>query len=301
MKKSESKQAKNTLYSVFIYFMIILGGTVRALNLQIFVLPNDFAPGGVTGLSAMLQFVTNLNSGIFLLIFNLPLILVGAFFLGKTFAIRTTVSSLTTSGLLLLFAFLEEKGFSFSKISYLETKDPLLAAFAGGVLSGLTLAILIKSGSSTGGSDIIASILHKKRPDMNLGSFIFIIDAAVVAVSVFVYNRGLDPALLAFIMIFVSTTICDTILAGAKSAQKFEIITKDPEKVSNEIMSKLSRGVTLLPAKGMYTQENSFLLICIVRKRQIPIMQKIIRDNPDTFCYVSSTSDVYGNGFSKGS
>ncbi len=294
----ETEKTKGAFWQAsYIYVLIVLAGVLRALNLQIFILPFNFAPGGVTGISAMLQYVTGWNSGIFLLIFNLPIIIVSAFFLGRTFAVRTAVAAAVTSGLLFLFSFLETKGFSFSQIAYLKTDNQLLAGVAGGVLSGLSVSLLLKCGSSTGGSDIIATIVHKKRPHLNLGKIMFAFDACVVVASVFVYKRGLDPLLLAFVLIFVSSFVCDTILAGTKSAVKFEIITSYPERVTGEILEKVGRGVTLLPAKGMFSQQEKFLLICIVRKRQVDIMQKIIKENPDTFCFVSSTSDVYGNGF----
>lgn len=294
MKKEKNVLNKET---VFIYLFIFLGGALRALYISLFILPNDFAPGGVTGIATMLDYSTGINSGYFLLMLNIPLILIGAFFLGKKFALRTAFSSLTTSLLLVLIQLLDSSGYSIGSITFLKTHEPLLAALASGVLSGMSLAILIRCGASTGGSDILASILNKKRPDMRIGTFIFMIDAAVVAVSIFVYNNGLDPALYSLVMIFVSTTICNTILAGAKSAEKFEIITKEPEKVIRQIQAELNRSVTILPAKGTYSQEDRSLLICIVKKSEIPAMQKIIRNNPETFCYVSSTSDVYGSFF----
>ena len=117
--------------------------------------------------------------------------------------------------------------------------------------------------------------------------------------SFFVYDYKLTPVLLAFVEMFVSARACDFILNGFKSAVKFEVITTHGDELSAELMEKLHRGVTKVEAVGMYSQDEKSLLICIVRRRQIAQFQKIIRRYPDTFAYLTSTSEVFGRGFQK--
>ncbi|MCI9518406.1 MAG: YitT family protein [Clostridia bacterium] len=281
------KKPKLRQYS-FMGLAILLSGVLRAISVHCFIIPNNFAPGGVTGIATMLQKATGWNSGIFMFAINLPL-LVGAFFLiNKRFAITTFIGILLQSGFLMLLEYWKMPQYADSAI---------LAAIAGGVVGGAGIGLMLKIGGSSGGTDVIATFIYKHFSFTNVSWFIFILDSVVVFVSFFVYNNALTPVLLALVEMFCSAKANETILYGFKTALKFEIITSSPEELSKELMQKLHRGVTAIKAKGMYTGSDKTMLVCIVRRRQVSAFQKILAKYPDTFGYISTTNEVMGRGF----
>lgn len=283
---------------------VLLSGIVRALAIYVFVSPNKFAPGGINGLSVLLEYITGqsgkqINSGYFLIIFNVPLFFVAFFLLGKREAIVSTCSMLLSSGLLIAFEaipgfpkFIPAEG---EKVGY-----GIMAAVAGGILLGVALAIMLRSCGTSGGTSIIASVVKKKWRYLSVSWMTFAFDATVVIASFFVYNQGaaftekLMPVLLALVSLFVTSKTCDVIMHGFQTAYKFEIITNNPDEVAQEIMEKTHHGVTLVHATGMYSHTDKCMLVCLIRKRQIAELQRIIKKYSDTFAYFSPASEVYG-------
>lgn len=275
---------------------ILLSGILRALGIYIFVSPNNFAPGGINGISVLLEYGTGWNSGWFLLMLNVPLFFVAFFCLGKREAIISTLSMLLSSGLLILF----DKLPFMQKIRYQPDYTALLAAVASGIFLGAALAIMLKSCGTSGGTTVLASLVNKKYRFINVSWLTSAFDACVVLASFFVYNHGasftdkLDPVLLALVSLFVTSKVCDVILQGFKVAYKFEIITDHPEEISQQIMERTHHGVTELHAVGMYRHADRQMLVCIIRKRQIAEVQRIIKQYPETFATFAPTSEVYG-------
>lgn len=289
---SEKTSAKHWLWLVF---GILASGFIRAVSVYSFIVPNTFAPGGVTGLASILEYKLHINAGYFLLAINVPLLIVAFIFVGKRFAITSGIAIVLSSALMVLF---EKAGFpTFSTAA--QNADQILAAIAGGILGGVGIAIMLKLGGSSGGTDILAVLIQKKRSATNVAWFIFLIDSTVVLASAFVYPAPLVPILLSFVEMFSSSKVNETILQGFKSAIKFEIITgaESAQGLADEIMHTMHRGVTMIPAKGMYTGAERAMLVCILRKRQMTHFRDILKKYPDTFAYVSGTSEVVGQGF----
>ncbi len=295
---------------------ILLSGVVRALAIYVFNTPNNFAPGGINGVAVLLDYLCKMwgwassNTGWFMLILNVPLFFVAFFLLGKREAIVSTASMLVSSGLLVLFDFIPgfplfvapeaAGGLVSEKIAY-----GIIAALASGILLGIPLAVLLRSCGTAGGTSIIASVINKKWRHLSISWMTFAFDAVVVVASFFVYLKwgepfsdhfaeNLMPVLLALVSLFVTSKTSDVILHGFQTAYKFEIVTNYADEIAEEIMKKTGHGVTLMHAKGMYTHADKEMLVCIIRKRQIAEVQRIIRKYPDTFAYFSQASEVYG-------
>ena len=275
---------------------ILSSGIVRALAIYIFVTPNEFAPGGINGIAVLLEAVTRVNSGYYLIALNVPLFFVAFFLLGKSEAIISTLSMLLTSGLLIVFDYIP----GMNKIRYAPEYNAILASIAGGVLLGLALAIMLRSCGTSGGTTVLASLVNKKFRNLSVSAMTSAFDACVVLASFFVYHQGepftakLDPVLLALISLLVTSKICDFVLQGFKVAYRFEIITDRAEELAKEIMEKTHHGVTEINATGMYSHEGRALLVCVIRKRQIGELQRILRRYPGTFASFSPVSEVYG-------
>ena len=275
---------------------VLFSGIVRALAIYMFTTPNEFAPGGINGIAVLLEELTRVNSGYFLIALNVPLFFVAFFLLGKKEAVISTLSMLLTSGLLIVFEYIPGMDY----LQYAPKYNAIIAAVAGGVLLGLALAIMLRSCGTSGGTTVLASLVNKKFRNLSISAMTSAFDACVVLASFFVYHRGeaftvkLDPVLLAIISLVVTSKFCDFVLQGFKVAYRFEIVTDHAEEIAAEIMTRLHHGVTEINATGMYSHANKSMLVCIIRKRQIGEVQRIIRKYPDTFASFSPVSEVYG-------
>ncbi len=277
---------------------VLASGLIRAIGIYIFVTPNHFAPGGINGIAILLEYGTGWNSGWFLIMLNLPLFFIAFFLIGKKAAIVSTLSMLITSGALIVLPYctwLPVYGGTG------EVVHGLLGAVAGGIFLGIALAVMLKSFGTSGGTTVLASLINKKFRNLSVSMLTSLFDACVVFASFFVYyDQGsnftarLDPVLLALVSLFVTSRVCDWIVHGFQTAYKFEIITNDPETLSEEIMARLRHGVTKLSVEGMYSHEGKSMLVCLIRKRQIAEFQRIVRKYPDTFAYFVQVSEVYG-------
>ena len=165
--------------------------------------------------------------------------------------------------------------------------------------------MMIRIGGSTGGSDIIAMLIHKKYQATNISWYVYGVDALIIFASVFVFNRNgnatvasvMTPVLMALTEEFSHAMIGDVILTGFKTALKYEIVTDEPEEISQEIMTKLGRGVTCTDVTGMYSHNKRAMLVCVIRKRQLAEFNKILKKYPNTFAYVINAREVIGKGF----
>lgn len=277
---------------VIVPFVILLSGLIRTVCVEVFTLPYDFAPGGSTGIAAMVEYKTGFSAGWTTLIVNAPLLILAFFFISKDFAFKTGAAILVASAGMLLFERFDLKVY--------ENGEPVLAACAAGCLGGLALAMMLKINGSTGGTDIVAMFIQKKFSATNVAWFIYMLDAIIVFVSAFVYEgNGLTPVLMSLVEMFCLSMISDVITSGLKTALKFEIITRQPEEISKELIEKLGRGVTCIDVTGMYSHDDKFLIVCVIRKRQLAEFNKILKKYPDTFAYITSASEVVGLGFSR--
>ncbi|MDE7464600.1 MAG: YitT family protein [Clostridiales bacterium] len=284
---------KNKIFynACIVPLVIIISGFIRSICVKIFIEPHNFAPGGATGIATMLNYATGFETGWIYLIINAPLIVIAFIFIGKSFAIKTGAAIGMSSLSMILLDYVD-----FTK---LVVENPVLSALASGSLGGIGLALMLKIGGSTGGSDIIAVCIQKKLSATNVSWFIYAIDAMIVFVSAFVYRDGLNPVLISLVEMFCLAKMTDVITSGFKTALKYEIITKDPEPLSQDILHKLHRGVTCTKVMGMYSHDERYMLTCIIRKHQLSEFNKLMQSYPDTFAYLSNTREVVGLGFSR--
>ena len=294
--KSNEKTRRGLRIAFTAFLSILLSGTVRALAIYMFTTPNEFAPGGINGTAVLLEALTNINSGYFLIILNVPLFFVAFFCLGKFGAVVSTLSMLFTSGLLIVFEYIPGMEY----LCYAPEYNAILAAIAGGVLLGIALAVTIKTCGTSGGRTVLASLVNKKYRNLSVSAMTSVFVACVVFASFFDYHQvapfavKLGPVLLALVSLFVTSETSDAILRGFKVAYRFEIITDHPEEIAAEIMDRLHHGVTELHATGMYSHQDRSVLVCVIRKRQIGEVQRILRKYPDTFASFAPVSEVYG-------
>lgn len=279
MKSNIKKEVVNVLLTV-------VASVISALGLHIFVFGNSFAPSGIDGIATMLQETTRINAGIFTFVLNLPLLIAAWFILKRNYVIYTILFTVLAS---LWVYILGEVHF----YQYVVESDKVIVAIFSGLLLGARTGIMLRIGASSGGIDIIACIVQNKfnRDVEKVISFVCYI---IIGISYFVY-RDLTCILLSVVQMFVFEKTVAFILKDTRNAVKFEIITKDPEKLKEEIIYELKHGATIVQSKGMFTDEQSTIVVTIVNTRQVPEFLRILKKYPDTFVYYTDVTGVNGN------
>lgn len=255
-----------------------------------FLEPYTIASGGLTGLAIVLKSLFNIPLWFINLAFNIPLFIFGVKILGKKDATKTLI------GILLLTLFLK---ITENLTTYRTTDDVLLSAIAGGIVVGISLGILFRIDSSTGGSELACLILNKIFPFISISTFLFIIDGAVILLAGFV-SRNIETALYATISLYITIKISDTIVEGFDFSKSFIIVTDKFDEMSKAIINDLNRGVTFLEARGGYTNIKKDVLLVVVSRREEVHLKKLVNDiDPMAFTIINDAHEVLGEGFRK--
>lgn len=272
------------------YLVIILIALVCALNYEIFVFPNAFAPSGLNGLCTMIQHIWGISVGYLSLIINIPLALLVYFKVNKPLAIRSMVYVVSFSvGLLIL------DHVDLSAIAYSTDSSTILGPLVAGIIYGSCYSLLVRASAYSGGTDFIAALIHKKHPQYNTISLILLLNVCVALLSFFVYGYQMEPVILCILYSFASSTVSDRLMKNGRSAIRFEIITDHPKEISDAIIHQMHHSATLIPGKGMYLGKETNILICVVNRTQAAAMSALIRSYPNTFAVISQVGEVMGN------
>ena len=164
-----------------------------------------------------------------------------------------------------------------------------------GAINGMIYGASIKLGASTGGTDFVAALVHKRRPEYSMMKVIFVLNTAVALMSYFVYDYNVEPVALCIIYSYITTHISDSMLKGGQRALKVEMITAHPKEITEQVINKLHHSATILRAEGGYSHTEKTMLICVINKHQITEFTKIISAYPDTFACVSDVNETLGN------
>lgn len=269
------------------YAIYTVGCAMYAVAATVLLAANKISPGGVTGIGTLLQFLTDIPSGITLLVLNLPILIIGLWKFGGRLIIRTAAVTVMLS----VFMTAAERWISPVSI------DPMLAAIFGGIVGGAGLGLVMLRGATTGGFDIIAKLLHRRFQHLSVGRFILAMDASVILLAAIAYNN-FESVLYSVVSMYVCSHIMDVIIYGVDKGRMIWIVTSSPELLCAEIGKLINRGVTVLPATGGYTGEARSMLLCTVRPHEAAAVCKIVKEqDPSAFLIVSDAGDVRGEGF----
>ena len=277
---------------ILTYLMIILVACVAAVNYELFVFPNQFAPAGLNGICTMIQHLSGISLGYMSLLINIPLAVIVFWKVSRPLAIRSMVYVAVFSVALVLLDYTDLSAFAYATENGTST---ILGPLVAGIIIGACYSILVRGGAMTGGMDFVAAIIHKKKPETNLFWIIFTLNCVVAVASYFVYGFQIEPVILCIVYCFMSSTVSDKVGKSGRSAVRFEIITNDREAICDAIIHQLHHGATLLPGTGVYQGKPVDVIVCIVNKSQVPILSAIIREHPGTFAVMSSVTQVLGN------
>lgn len=264
---------------------LTLGSVLYAAAIALFLDPNQLAPGGVSGTAIIINYLTDLPTGMVVLCINIPLMLLGLWKLGVRVMLSTVFCTVLSS-------------FAIDVIARWGalTTDPLLAAIAGGALLALGMGLVFRAGGTTGGSDIIVRLIKLRYPYVKTGKLFLLTDSVIVAASGFIF-RNIDRALYATIAMVVFTYVLDTVLYGADGAKLLYIITEADQPIAARLL-ELDVGVTYLKGIGGYTQHPKKVILCAMHKQIFPKAREIVRqEDPNAFMIVTSATEIFGEGF----
>ena len=277
---------------VWTYFAIALIAFAAAVNYELFVFPNSFAPSGVNGICTMIQHVFGISVGYLSLLVNIPLAIWCYIEVSRPVALRSMVYVVTFSVALLVLDHVDLSAFAYSTEN---GTSKILGPLVAGIIMGYCYNFLMRASAYSGGTDFIAAIIHKRNPNKSVLGISFILNAIVAVGSYFVYDFQMEPVILCIIYAFASSTVGDRLTKSGREAIRFEIVTDHPGEISKEIIAKTKHTTTVFPAKGMYSGRETNVIICIVNKTQASTVSKIVRKYPRTFAIMSQVNAVMGN------
>ena len=275
--------------TVLAWVQIIAGLFLCALAYDMFLIPNDIAPGGFTGIAQLINHYTSWPVGMITLVLNIPLFLLAAKILGLRFGARSIVASVGLSVLIDILPI--------PSVLPVDSVDRLLlAAVFGGVLGGAGFGFIIRGNATTGGSDMLAKLVNRHFRGISVGAVMFAVDATVILASAFVFD--LISAMFALISTFIMSEIIDYLVDGINRSRAYIIISAHSGDIARRIMDEMERGVTGLDGRGMYSGTDMQVLLCVISRTESPRLRAIVAAcDPKAFVIAASAHEVLGEGF----
>lgn len=282
---------KNKGYKVlFEYVGITAGCALIGIGLVFFLMPNTIAPGGVTGLAIVVQELIGVSIDITNLIVNIPLFIAGIFLLGSVFGIKTAYATIMLSAFIRLFIIIFGEG-------YILTGDLLLSSIYGGVIMGVGVGFVFRSGGTTGGTDLAGAIINKYFPNFSVSKSMMILDLTIVIAAGFI-GKNIEISLYSIIALYILVHMADFVVEGLNYSKAFYIISNHSNEIGKKINLELDRGVTALKGRGFYTGEQKDVLLCVVNRAQVARLKKLVYEIDDkAFLMVTTIHEVLGEGF----
>lgn len=264
---------------------VVSGSFLLSYSFQVFLLPNDIISGGIASLSIILNEILGISPALIQYAFNIPLLLLSYFFLGKDVAFKTILGTMIYPFFTGLISFLEPL-----------TTDQMLGAIFGGIITGIGVGLVYRGKGSTGGTSTIAQLIAKYT-GVTLGNATLLADGIIIVIGFFTFD--LEAILFGIISLLVASKMIDVVLVGGTTSKTVLIISDQTDIIRQEILDNFERGVTLLDARGGYQNDSKEMMMVVISEREITAMQEmIIKHDDDAFVVFMSASEVLGRGFS---
>lgn len=285
----KNKVAKNVKEFLLDLVFMTAGSVIYAVGLNGFTAPNNIAPGGVSGIAIVLNYLFGTPVGTVILLINVPIIIWAIIEIGYKLVTKTMLAVVLNAACIDIVAL-------FMPVYH---GDPLIIMLIGGVCEGVGLSLVFMRGATTGGTDMIARLLNHRLRHLSMGKLMLAVDGCVVLFSAIVY-KSIESAVYACIVIFVSTKIIDTILYGtdAGNGKMFFIMSRKNDVIADRIIKEMDRGLTFLKSRSGYLKQDGEVLFCAVRRFEVFRISEIIREeDPDAFVIVGDAGEIAGEGF----
>ena len=287
-----NKNAKEWLFDIL---YVIMAGAIVGTAYYFFQNSNGFAPGGVGGLATITHYLLGdrVSWSVLMLAFNIPIFVLVSIVVNKKLGLILSIYLLVQSFIPYFYQWIGANPYCLANNQ--ADFNIVFACIATGVISGFGFSLMLKRFGASGGTYGISALIKKAKPDTNVAFVSFIMDASVVFIAFFVYGMKITPVMCTLLNLFIANIIVDNGLSGIKNGYKFEIVTSHPDELASELMTRLKHGVTELRVHGMYSDTDKYMLVCIINKRQIGEMMKILKSYPDTFACFEKVNEVFGN------
>lgn len=263
-----------------------IGTAFMAIGTEQFLLPSQLSTGGFSGIGTIVYYMTGISVGTTILMLNIPLFLIAYFKVGRKFFINAVLGTLMLSYFLNIF----------QHVSSITT-DRFLGSLYGSIMVGIGTAIVLKANGSTGGTDLLASVVKAYKSRLKTGTLIILFDTVIVIANT-IFFRDIEVALYSALAIYIMGKIFDIFFEGIDFAKMLIIISPKWEAISNRINTELQRGTTALYGKGMYKKQDKEILLCVMSRGEIREARKIIDEiDPSAFIIITNAREVYGEGF----
>lgn len=281
---------KERVTGIIEFLGLVVGCISMAVGINTFLKPHTIAPGGLSGLSVVLNKVTGISVSTMMLLIGIPLVIFAFKILGAKNSVKTLIGTILFSLIVNITSPLANLG---------ATNDLLLSSISGAILLGIGIGIMFRVDASTGGTDLIALILSKKFPGIKPTKFMICLDAFVV-ISSGIASQNIEIALYSAIALYVVVKVADAIMEGLDYSKAFFIISNHADDIKSVITRELDRGLTILDGRGGYTNEEKQVLLVVVSKNQEVYLKKLVKTaDPSAFIIVSNVHEVLGQGFKK--
>jgi uncharacterized membrane-anchored protein YitT (DUF2179 family) len=279
------KKANNILVNASRVLFMILGSVLVSIGLEIFLIPNNIIDGGMTGISIMASHLTNLQLGLFIFVLNLPFVIIGYRHIGKTFALSTIFSVICLSICVTLLQPVPGV-----------TQDILLATIFGGVIMGVGVGLIIRNGGSLDGTEII-SIILEKRSTFSIGEIVMFFNFFILGSSGFIF--GWDRAMYSLIAYFIAFKTIDIVVEGLDESKAIIIVSEKTKDISEAIIARLGRGVTLLNGKGAYSGTETEVIYVVLSRLEIAKLKNIVHGFDKDALITITTVEGSGKKYAK--
>lgn len=268
------------------YAMITAAAVIYGISISLFLDPNNLAPGGVTGIAVILNRLTGMPTGTWMLLINIPILAAALWKFGPRFLISTLYATFACSVTTNLF----------SRLPVI-TSQPLLAALAGGALLAVGMAMVFRAGATTGGTDVIVKFLRLKYKHLKTGKLFLATDMLIVTASLLVFD-DIDTVMYAMLAVMVTSYMFDAVLYGRDEAKLLYIISDRSDVITERILKELDVGVTFLQGRGAYSNTPKDVILCVMRNTVSPKAEEIVKEeDPMAFLIISSATEIYGEGY----
>ena len=272
--------------SVAEFIEITFGAILMGAALSVFLIPFKIASGGVSGIATVIHYITGVRTSILILAVNIPIFLIGLVCFNFRFLVRSLYGMFVLSA-----------ATDIMSLIYIPINDSLLACVFGGAIMGIGVSFVIRSGGTTGGTDILVLVIRKFKPELSVGQLFLLLDGVVVAIAGIVFSSW-ETILYSVAAILISSYVTDTAIEGLKFARLVYIISDKNIEITSKIYAEMDRGVTGINSVSMYTGRSGRVLMCAIRKNELPTLKKLVYSvDENAFVIISDAKEVMGNGF----
>ncbi len=289
VSENEKLKKHKSYYLVVDFILITVGAFLMSMGMNLFLLPHKLTTGGASGIATVIYYLFHIPAGIVILIINIPLFIISLTKLGLKFSIKTIVSTILYSVFVDIF--------TFNSLVANTNIDLFTACIFGGAIVGVGLSLTFKAGASSGGSDLLAQIIYRFTSIQSISQILLVIEVIIISSVIFVF-KDVNLGLYSILSMFISTKVIDILFEGIYYTREVKIITRKKDEIITKILDELGRGATITKSIGAHSNQQVYMITCVITRPQIAKIKSIIRScDKEALLYITTVNEAIGTGF----